>query len=140
MDNIEVFKKKIEGNKVLTVYDIFDKSVGDAIEKKYDNRKNEKEYKKIKIPEYKNQNHKFFVNLMKKFIDKQKLWGENTEMTIEYLTDNGWVANLDTHKKGNERALFKLPQNDRENPSGKENNALEPEEQVYIARINVFNF
>lgn len=141
MENIKVQRKKSKNN-VLTVYDIFDKDVGKSLEKLHSNRHNKKEYNKIKIPSYSNQKHKFWVGVMKSFIEAQDLWGDDNRnrMTIEYLTPNGWVGNLQDFGKQDIKKLFAIPKTDRGLPSGEHNNKLDPDEQIYLVRINVFKF
>ena len=142
MDDIIVEKKTSKENKVLVVYDIFDKDVGTAITQKNAHRKHRKEYEKTKIPKKANQIHRYFVKKMKELVEAQGLYGANNqnELSVEYLTFYGWVGHGNTFRKGQEKSMYSLPQADRDNPSGEENNALDPDEQVLIARVNVFSF
>lgn len=140
MDKIEVQKKTSKENDILVVYDIFNKRVGKALELKNENRKNKKEYNKIKIPEIPNENHRYFVGLMKALIEAKDLWGSDNknEISVEYLTSRGWVGKLDAYNKYQIKEMFSLPKSDKSLPSGQENNLLQPHEQVFIARLNVF--
>lgn len=142
MDNIRVQKKSVQQNKVLTVYDIFDISVGKALEDKHAKRNNKREYDKISIPNKPKENHRFFIKCIKDLIDAQDLWGENkeNEISIEYLTKNGWVGKPEEYKYAYRNNLWGLPQRDKNVASGDANNILSADEQILIARVNVFDY
>lgn len=139
MENIvvDIVKGK---NKVLTVYDIYDSSVIESIDKKYDNKKNKKAFEKQKILNKPEENYSFFVKLVRDLISSQDLYDGNTEISVEYLTKNGWVGNADAYNEANKNRIFAIPSKDKGLESGMSNNAIDPHEQIYMARLNVFKF
>lgn len=90
-------------NKVLTVYDIYDSSVIESIDKKYDNKKNKKAFEKQKILNKPEENYGFFVKLVRDLISSQDLYDGNTEISVEYLTQNGWVGSTDAYDEDNKK-------------------------------------
>lgn len=137
-ENMKVKRYEFGKDSVLNVYDIFDKDVGDAIYNKDENRKDKKKYNSIKIPDKPNQNHRFFVKLAKNLIKNLNLFQDDeTEISIEYLTQNGFVGNIDTYPKSKINQLFAIPSSDKGLPSGGENNMIDPKEQIYMMRLNV---
>lgn len=127
-------------NKVLTVYDIYDSSVIESIDKKYDNKKNKKAFEKLKILNKPEENYGFFIKLVRDLISSQDLYDGNTEISVEYLTQNGWVGSTDAYDEDHKKKLFNIPSKDKGLESGMSNNAIDPHEQIYMARLNVFKF
>ena len=140
MENKIIYHQRDSKNKVLKIIDIYDEIVMRSIEKKHEVRQNKNEYKKIKIASKPNQNYKFFVKQIKDYIRDKKLYNGNVEINLEYLTKNGWVSSGDAYNELNQKKLYNIPSIDKGLESGRQNNQINPDEQIYLVRLNIFKF